>query len=108
MSTKRLLEHDEFSGLTEVFHPGMDGKWAIESIQDVEPILDKNKALHNHDDGYSPSREMRRAATIPNIIIMKWRRELGVDIHNPDHWPKVKQLLNSSEWRYLRTAPGNL
>ena len=105
---KTLLDVDEFSGLTEVFHPGGDGKWGIESIQDVEPILDANKALCNANDGYSPSRELRRAASIPNIVILKWKTDHGVDIHDPQHWQAVKRLLNSSEYAYLRTAPGKL
>jgi hypothetical protein len=51
---------------------------------------------------------MRRAASIPNSIVEKWRTELGVDIYNPDHFPAVRRLLNSSEYLYLRTAPGRL
>ena len=105
---KTLLDVDEFSGITEIFHPGGDGKWGIESIQDVEPILDANKALYTANDGYSPSRELRRAASIPNIVILQWREKYGVDIHNSDHWQAVKRLLNSSEYAYLRTAPGKL
>ena len=105
---KTLLDVDEFSGITEIFHPGSDGKWGIESIQDVEPILDANKALFNLNDGYTPSREFRRAASIPNIVIQQWITKHGVDIHNPDHWQAVKRLLNSSEYAYLRTAPGKL
>lgn len=76
--------------------------------EDVEPILEHNKALAGSGDGYSPSRELRRAASIPLAVIEKWRNELGVDVFNPDHKPKVRQLLNSSEYLYLRTAPGRL
>ena len=85
-----------------------DGSLIVHREADVEPLLEANKALYTSGDGYSPSRELRRAASIPNAIIEKWRNELGVDALNPDHWPKVRQLLNSSEYLYLRTAPGRL
>lgn len=85
-----------------------DGSLIVHREADVEPLLEANKALYTSGDGYSPSRELRRAASIPNAIIEKWRNELGVDVLNPDHWPKVRQLLNSSEYLYLRTAPGRL
>ena len=47
---------------------------AIETVQDVAPILECNKALQNEDDrGWSPGRELRRAATIPDIVILERR-----------------------------------
>jgi hypothetical protein len=76
--------------------------------EDVGPNLDLNKALYTSGDGYSPSREMRRAASIPMSIVEKWKNELGVDVFNRDHREAVKRLLNSSEYLYLRTAPGRL
>lgn len=75
---------------------------------DVGPILENNKALYGSGDGYSPSRELRRAASIPMEIIEKWRNELGVDVFDPNHRAAVRRLLNSSEYLYLRTAPGRL
>ncbi len=85
----------------------LDG-FTITGSQDVEPFLDANKVLFNEGDGYTPSRDMRRVATIPNIIAEKWLIEEGIDVHNRDHWPAVKRKLNSNEWRYLRTAPGTI
>ena len=48
-------------------------------------------------------KSMRKVASIPLIIIEKWKRELGVDVMNKDHMPKVKQLLNDPQYRFLRT-----
>ncbi len=108
--TRRVLDFDPMTGLLE-FHsydPATDTT-VIESVQDVAPILERNKALQGHDDGgWSPSRDLRRAAAIPDIIILKWRRDEGIDVFNRDHWPAVKRKLNSSEYRYLRTAPGRI
>lgn len=86
----------------------MTGDLTVIRGADVEPILEHNKALHALNDGYSPSREWRRAASIPLAVVEKWKNELGVDLFNPDHRPAVRRLLNSNEYAFLRTAPGRL
>jgi hypothetical protein len=108
--TRRLLEADRLTGIAEYHHydSGTD-RTVIETVQDLAPILERNKELQKADDrGWSPSRDLRRAATIPDIMVLKWRNEYGIDVFNRDHWPAVKRLLNDPEWRYLRTAPGTL
>ena len=85
-----------------------DGSLIVHREADVEPLLEINKALCGTGDGYTPSRDLRRAASIPLAIIEKWRNEHGVDVFNPDHMPAVRRLLNSNEYLYLRTAPGRL
>lgn len=94
--------------ITTRFVEDSDGSLIVHREADVEPLLEANKALYTSGDGYTPSRELRRAASIPNAIIEKWRNELGVDVFNPDHKEAVRRLLNSSEYLYLRTAPGRL
>lgn len=76
-------------------------------VQDVEPVLNANKALATDGDGYSPDRTLRRAASIPLIVVEQWLKE-GVDIYNPDHAGEVKRRLNSADWLHLRTAGGRL
>lgn len=82
------------------------------AYQDVAPILEQNKAMARHNDGYSPSREMRRAATIPYGVGLKWLNEEGwwfMDASkDPDVAKKLAQKLNSSEYMYLRTSDGRL
>lgn len=82
------------------------------STQDVAPMLERNKQMANHNDGYSPSREFRRAASIPYIVGLQWLNEEGwwfMDMDkDPDVARKVAQKLNSSEYQNLRTAPGRL
>jgi len=107
---RRLLDTDPETGLAEYHHYDVaTDRTIIETVQDVAPILESNKTLQKHDDqGWSPSRDLRRAATIPDIIVLKWRNEYGIDVFDRNHWPAVKRLLNDPEWRYLRTAPGTL
>ena len=75
---------------------------------DVGDQLDFNRDLYNSGDGYSPSRDLRRVASIPLVIVEKWKNELGVDVFNKDHASAVRRLLNSNEYLYLRTAPGRV
>lgn len=84
-----------------------DGKFVHKATQDVEPILDRNKRLASLNDGYTPTREMRRAASIPIVILYQWMQE-GVDYRDKNCWPEIRRRLNSPEWRHLRTAPGRL
>ena len=82
------------------------------SVQDVEPLIELNKKEYNRDyiHGGVETKEtgMRKVASIPLIIIEKWKAEHGVDIMNKDHWPKVKQLLNDPEYRFLRTHESHI
>ena len=108
--SKILLDRDPVTRTNEWFIPGdKPGSFSIQTVQDVEPILERNKALQNESDkGWSRSREWRRAASIPNVVALQWMKQYGVNIWDKNHARAVKRLLNSSEWRWLRTAPGKL
>jgi hypothetical protein len=82
----------------------------VNRVQDVEPLLELNKKELNGDSMYGPQNNsgMRKVASIPLVVIEKWKRELGVDVFNKDHMPKVKQLLNDPEYRWLRTHESNI
>ena len=102
-------QEDDFLPINPVIHRFVDNIDGVAMLaeQDVEPILDSNKAEYNSGiDGWTPSRDMRKVAEIPLIVAEIWRNTLGVDVFDPNHAPAVSRLLNSSEWRYLRTAPG--
>lgn len=83
-----------------------EGRFVFHAEQDIEAIVDNNKALANAGRGFTPSGDMKHLADIPLIIVEKWKNELGVDIFNKDHAKKVKQLLDDPDWRYLRTSTG--
>jgi hypothetical protein len=86
-----------------------DGKdTRYESSQSTDAILDRNKAMATHNDGYTPSRDIRRVASIPYIIGLKWLNEEGWWFMDPECSDKLAAKLNSSEWMYLRTAEGRL
>lgn len=97
--------NDTLSGLAKFWHEDGEGNWAVESVQDVTAVLDANKEAQNHCSTFNDARDWKLVARIPLIIIDKWRNELGIDYwsNDPDMQRKVDDLLNSSEWRYLRT-----
>lgn len=104
---KRLLGRDTLTGVTEWFHYD-NGDVHIETVQDVEPILDNNKNWANSEEATRRGikNEMWRYASIPVVVQMRWLSEYG-----SENWPMkpgneklLFQLLNSPEWRYLKAT----
>jgi hypothetical protein len=85
---------------------GKDTRFA--STQATDPIIDRNKAMANHNDGYSQSREMRRVASVPYIVALQWLNEEGWWMFDPEHADKLAKKLNDPDWRHLRTADGRV
>ena len=80
----------------------------FEAVAPTDPVIEHNKAMRTHNDGYSPSREMRRVASIPYIIGLKWHAEEGWWFLDPNCAHKVAAKLNDPEWQHLRTADGRV
>lgn len=72
----RLFDVDPLTGITEFFHydPDTDG-FSIEAVQDVEPILEANKALWNSTEAHTRYGEWQRIASLPNVIIMELSKQ---------------------------------
>lgn len=96
------------TGIAKYWRDNGDGTSSVLSAQDVGSIIERNKAMANHNDGYTGSREMRRVASIPLVLIEKWKREEGWDALDPDHSDKLMQKLNDPDYAFLRTAEGRL
>lgn len=88
-----IAEYDYYDPTTE--------QHAVRYVQDVEPVLEENKALQTLDR--PNGQEMRWVAQIPTILIHKWLVEEGLNFFNKNHWPAIRRKLNSSEYRFLRT-----
>lgn len=78
----------------------------VVSTQDTTDILDHNRAQAGHNSGWSQSRVMRRAASIPAIVRLKWLVEEGWDClsQDPGCQRKLFEKLDSSDFAHLRTA----
>jgi hypothetical protein len=103
-----LFYKDDFAGLVHEIDQLDDKTFVIHTKGDVQPVLDANKEDANHGDPWSPSRDLKHVARIPVEICMIWLHRYGVDVLDPDHAPAVRRLLNSNEWRGLRTGGGDL
>ena len=94
---KRKLDHNQ------VFHfHDATGEFAIEHIEDIKPLIDANQKLRDND--HSSKDEFRLSARIPLTVVYEWKNKFGVDINNKDHMKAVKRLLNSPDYRYLKTT----
>lgn len=107
--TTHVLDHNPLTGETCLFHDNQDGTFDIQHIQArsvIDALLDGNKEMAN--DTALTRRGIKqdwwKYATIPNVLIMKWKQELGVDIFNKDHRKKMFQLINSPEYKFLKTT----
>ena len=107
--TKRLLNRDPLTGIEEWFHydPQTDTTY-VETLQDVEPVLEMNKQLRNDDEVWKKGVKGSWAmyASIPLVVQMRWLSEYGMD-----NWPLrpgneklLFRLLNDPEWKYLKTT----
>jgi hypothetical protein len=112
MARVRSIEYD--SGIKTKYIQESNGALTINNSQDVSPLLKRNKELYNHDKGYlSGAKEMKRVASIPPLILAIWAKEYN-GTNNWFQLPKdiqrkiMRTKLNSSEFRYFRTAEGNL
>jgi hypothetical protein len=105
MSLKPLVSAAVVGEASHWWRDNGDGTSSVISVQDVAPALERNRAMANHNDGWSRSRELRRAAFIPNVIRQKWLDEEGWDAYRPDlYGEQLRRKLNDADWRYLRTA----
>jgi len=75
---------------------------AIEHIQDIKPLIDSNKRLRDEDHQITDN--FRLSARIPMTVVYEWKNKFGVDINNKNHIQAVKKLLNSPDYRYLKTT----
>tara|TARA_R110002020_G_scaffold20944_2_gene70805 strand:+ start:186 stop:527 length:342 start_codon:yes stop_codon:yes gene_type:complete len=110
---RKILE-DTDKHITETFLDNdKDGIIQKRSL-DIEPIIENNKKLFNQNDGYSPDKGLKRIASIPVVILEIWCKEYHKD-QNKGNWfdlPRdiqkkiLREKLNSSEFRYFRTAEG--
>lgn len=79
---------------------------AIRHVQDVEPILERNKFLRSQEQRSDWGRHI---AEIPNVIYIRWldeehaRGNTSLRMFTPAFDEVVAKKLKDPEWSYLRT-----
>ena len=102
---------DRHSGFSEYLlqDPSDETKFALELVADIEPTVERNKALYNEDNrGYSPSGEWQRIASFPPIVIEIFKKQWGADPLAKGNEKLLNRLLNDPDLRHFRTAPGRV
>lgn len=112
MGKKQLLDAD--GGVIQTLtYDDAEKTTTIETIQDVDPILENNKRLQSLNDGYSPSRELRRVASVPHVVILDWCKKDGIPFRdfirnwrrNPAYKSWFFRKLHDADNRAFLTAP---
>ena len=90
---------------TDVLLDRTDKRIIASTWQDVEPILERNKALRSQPQ---KSDWGRHVATIPNVILVRWLNEeyaagnVSLRMYTPDFNELVARKLADPDWAYLR------
>jgi len=90
---------------TRVHSDPTERKYHFERIQDIQPILDNNKALQNEAQEWAG--DWHHIGSIPNVVMEKWMNEEGVNILKmpAEEWGQfIKNKLRQPENMWLRTT----
>jgi len=84
-------------------HLDPDGdRLTLEHVQDVAPILERNAQLRREPQNSDWGRHI---ASIPNVILLRWMTEDGVNLIGmpSEEWGRyIKRKLDDPDWRFLR------
>lgn len=96
--------------VSTVTYDAAEKKTTFAQWQDLTPYLEQNKKLQTLNDGYSPSKELRRVASIPNVLMLKWLRDDGISPRDYFRKPKaykawLRRKIYNPDNRFVLTAP---
>ena len=87
-----------------IYHP--DGRaLTIQRVQDVEPILERNKQLRTMEQR---SDWGRHVASVPNVVLEKWLNEewargnIHMQFGSDEYYEMVERKLQDPEFREFR------
>lgn len=80
------------------------GQVHLKKTQDISGILRDNAAMRN----ITQTGDVRKIASIPNVMIVELKDKYGIDLFNLNKESKQRlmKLLNSSEFKHLKTING--
>ena len=102
------IQHHSIKKLT-IYVSASQRDSIIQRVQDVEPIIENNKRLQAEGKGYSSSRELRRIASIPMVVVERWIQEDGVNfmaLGKQEKSAYLRKKLNDSDNRAWRNSDG--
>lgn len=99
----RLFKADATAKTQTLWHDHTDGSVTVERQQDVEELVESNKAEYRSWDERSRWGVGRKVAEIPMVTYMQLKKEGIVD--DP---VRFKRWLNDRDNLVFRTAPGRV
>ena len=99
----RIFDVDRWAGTTTYAYSDNEGGLILETVSDVEPLLEQNKALHADTDERAPFEEFTRVASIPLVVWEQWKKE--GDVRDKAF---LRKKLNDPDNRFFRTRPGRI
>lgn len=100
----RVLRSDPITKTSTVFHEVEEGKFTIETVQDVEPTAVSNRLKRNYfDERAGWKGDMHHVASIPNVVLWDLQRKGILDDEKA-----LARWLNDPDNRWCRTRPGRV
>jgi hypothetical protein len=100
----RLLDSRAGGTIRTYWHKNEDGTTTIETVQDVAPIIERNKRAQVDLGKNTRGKDLFPVASIPMLVLHEWLTKYGVNAFDKNHEHGVRRLLNSNEYRYLKTS----
>ena len=99
------LSDTNWGGCTSYVDRDGDQSKIIHTFEDNGAFCDYTAAHRSHSKwgGYEKN-FMRKVASVPAAIQYEWLTKYGVNVYNSEHADRVTKLLNSNDYRYLKTA----
>lgn len=101
---RRLLSKNPETGIAQYYvSDPMEGKFRLETVQNVTPYLEAAKQQFNSTDERARWGEWTKVATVP-LSVMQHLKKTGI----ADDAKKLKSWLNDRDNRLFRTRPGRV
>ena len=93
----KVLSHDAWTGVTQVFHHDANaGRNIIEHIQDIDPFVAESAARAK---GLNKKEQMWYVGTIPDAVILQWAEECKCRPYSRGWRRYAAKQLNKREYR---------
>ena len=102
MGTRKFLDYDPLTKTTRYFHSD-DDRYVIESVQDVEDIINYNARMA---EGFNKKADGWFVGCIPLDKCQEWAQESGTTVFTRDWQEYAKKQVQLPEYRKLN--PNNI
>lgn len=99
---KRVLEKD--GDVTTIYHD-LGDKVVIQKVQDVDPIIEANKAQYNAASGWMGNMAMVHVGRVPKVVMDRWILEDGINYLAPENKGLLLKKLEDRDNRMFKVHP---